>query len=112
MPAASVSSQVEAAGKLAVGNMFDMKAKFGKGMGGMMKRMSSYQQGAAKPPPQGYVGLQGGGFSNFGGCSAGDLKVPKTKTKKPSGGGGKMGAMGVKMLNNTINSSLDMVGAG
>ncbi|CAM9794445.1 unnamed protein product, partial [Ectocarpus sp. 12 AP-2014] len=54
----------------------------GKGLDFMMKRMTT--RPVVKPRPQGYVGLDGGSFTNVGGFTEGDLKVPKIKKpKKP-----------------------------
>lgn len=81
----------------------------GKGMSKFAKSVVTVPN--TKPPPKGYAGMTGGGFSIPGGVSVGDLK-PKLKMPSSSGVKKQMGGTATKMLNGMISSGLDMAGVG
>lgn len=84
-----------------------------KGMSKLMNRVATAQK--VKPPPKGYVGMMGGGFTTPGDYSKKDLKPKKKKSSKSSrtsDGKGDRDSTTIKLFNGIVKSSFKLVGMG
>lgn len=85
-----------------------------KGIGNLITGMATAQK--VKPPPKGYVGMTGGGFTTPGNYSKKDLKTKKKKkssrSSSASDGKGDRDGTTIKLFNGIVKSSFKLVGMG